>query len=111
MARCGRCLRGIRNKELRSYGTEFAEWTEEMPLFPGEPVLVNAPCAAPWPVYYRYRVEAGRYWLPDASWLDVALTGTEDQSVEAAVARAGLSAASVAAVTDFLSLAGVDGPQ
>jgi hypothetical protein len=111
LARCGRCQRGIRNKELRQLGTEFAEWTEDMPLFPGEPVLVDEPCAAPWPVYYRYRVEGPQRWLPDVSWLNVGATGTEEDSVEAAVARAGLGAASLAVVNDFLSMVGVEAPQ
>jgi len=86
LKRCQRCLaaieRGREAHDARSFPR--VEWIEDLPLFPGEPVKLDVPCATPWPVYYRYRVEDARYWVPDTSWLEVEIPEEDASPVDAA---------------------------
>jgi len=95
LERCHRCVAAIeRGREAHNARRlpQF-EWTEDMPPFPGEAVKLEVSCAAPWPVYYRYRVEGARYWVPDASWLEVEPLDDEPSPARAAVGTASSLAA------------------
>lgn len=71
LERCRACLAHMEQRCYRERGSRFEEWHEDLPLFPGHAVLVDGPCPAYWPTYYRYRVEpAGVRWVPEVRWRD-----------------------------------------
>jgi signal peptidase I len=88
LERCRRCVAAVERGRHYPYieVRPQVEWIDDMPLFPGEPVKLDVPCAAPWPVYYRYRVEGARFWVPDASWLEAEPLEGEPSPVRAAAA-------------------------
>lgn len=125
LERCHTCLRRLEAKRQRGRGEAAEEWVEDMSLFPGTPIRMEVPCAAPWPVYYRYRVEGSEttsgtgYWLPDESWVlasdasqdaDRASMAMEIDSLPAAVRNAGLAAEMVEGIARRLMGDGVPLP-